>query len=103
MPRPGGSGFSRAARWRSGRCSGRFGGTTGDRWPPTCSSLVRFSPCFGARYSWVWDHWQYLADLGPLAFIAAGVAWLHDYLAPRFRLAVRCGAVVVLGVLGVLS
>jgi len=65
--------------------------------------VLGFVNLFGARYSWVWDHWQYLADLGPLAFIAAGVAWLHDYLAPRFRLAVRCGAVVVLGVLGVLS
>jgi tetratricopeptide (TPR) repeat protein len=29
---------------------------------------------YGARYSWVWDHWQYMPDLGPLAFVAVGVA-----------------------------
>jgi tetratricopeptide (TPR) repeat protein len=33
-----------------------------------------FVNLYGARYSWVWDHWQYLADLGPIALAAAGLA-----------------------------
>jgi tetratricopeptide (TPR) repeat protein len=38
-----------------------------------------FVNLYGARYSWVWDHWQYLPDLGPLALGAAGLAagWRH--------------------------
>jgi len=28
---------------------------------------------YGARYSWVWDHWQYLPDLGPLALAGIGL------------------------------
>jgi tetratricopeptide (TPR) repeat protein len=32
-----------------------------------------FVNLYGARYSWVWDHWQYLPDLGPLALVAAGL------------------------------
>jgi tetratricopeptide (TPR) repeat protein len=33
-----------------------------------------FVNLYGARYSWVWDHWQYLPDLGLLALAAAGLA-----------------------------
>jgi len=65
--------------------------------------VLGFVNLFGARYSWVWDHWQYLADLGPLALTAAGVAWLHDGPASRFRRAVQGGAVVVVAVLGGLT
>ena len=42
-----------------------------------------FVNLYGARYSWVWDHWQYLPDLGLLALIAGGLAaclrvvWQH--------------------------
>jgi tetratricopeptide (TPR) repeat protein len=35
--------------------------------------VLGFVNLYGARYSWVWDHWQYLADLGPLALAAAGL------------------------------
>jgi len=36
-----------------------------------------FVNLYGARYSWVWDHWQYMPDLGPIALAAAGLtaAW----------------------------
>jgi tetratricopeptide (TPR) repeat protein len=36
-----------------------------------------FVNLYGARYSWVWDHWQYLPDLGPIALAAAAlmIAW----------------------------
>jgi tetratricopeptide (TPR) repeat protein len=39
--------------------------------------VLGFVNLYGARYSWVWDHWQYLPDLGPLALAAAGLttAW----------------------------
>lgn len=42
-------------------------------------------PLYGARYSWVWDHWQYLPDLGPLALAGAGLALCYRSLAPRWR------------------
>jgi hypothetical protein len=36
--------------------------------------VLGFVNLYGARFSWVWDHWQYLADLGPIAFVAAVLA-----------------------------
>jgi tetratricopeptide (TPR) repeat protein len=52
---------------------------------------------YGARYSWVWDHWQYLPDLGPLALagvlmvatwqaVPAGMSWLGRWLTAGFAL-----------------
>ncbi len=52
---------------------------------------------YGARYSWVWDHWQYLPDLGPLALagaamaaawraVPAGLGWLGRWLAAAVAL-----------------
>ncbi|HUJ42628.1 MAG TPA: tetratricopeptide repeat protein [Opitutaceae bacterium] len=35
--------------------------------------VLGFVNLYGARFSWVWDHWQYLPDLGPLALVAAGL------------------------------
>ena len=35
--------------------------------------VLGFVTLYGARYSWVWDHWQYLPDLGPLALVGAGL------------------------------
>ncbi|HXQ80587.1 MAG TPA: tetratricopeptide repeat protein [Opitutaceae bacterium] len=35
---------------------------------------LSFVNLYGVRYSWVWDHWQYLPDLGPLALAAAVLA-----------------------------
>lgn len=35
--------------------------------------VLGFVNLYGERYSWVWDHWQYLADLSPLALFAAGL------------------------------
>src|SRR5271165_3831549 len=44
-----------------------------------------FVNLYGARYSWVWDHWQYLPDLGPLALAGACLAPLWRLPAPRLR------------------
>ncbi|MFT3829129.1 MAG: tetratricopeptide repeat protein [Opitutaceae bacterium] len=32
---------------------------------------------YGARYSWVWDHWQYLPDIGLLVLVAAACAGMR--------------------------
>ncbi len=47
--------------------------------------VLGFVNLYGARFSWVWDHWQYLADLAPLALIAAGLTAGWQRLGPRFR------------------
>jgi tetratricopeptide (TPR) repeat protein len=63
--------------------------------------VLGFVNLYGARYSWVWDHWQYLPDLGLLALAAAGltagwrlatphVGWLGPGLVAAF--AVLLGA-----------
>ena len=59
-----------------------------------------FVNLYGARYSWVWDHWQYLPDLGLLALSAAGIAAVLNYLKGRFRFAGAAGALVVALALG---
>ena len=35
--------------------------------------VLGFVNLYGALYSWVWDHWQYLPDLGLLVLAAAGL------------------------------
>jgi tetratricopeptide (TPR) repeat protein len=40
---------------------------------------------YGERYSWVWDHWQYLPDLGFLALAGAGLAAGWQLLPPTLR------------------
>jgi len=47
---------------------------------------LSFVNLYGARYSWVWDHWQYLPDLGLLAFAAAGLtaAWRRAAARPSW-------------------
>ncbi|HUJ42629.1 MAG TPA: tetratricopeptide repeat protein [Opitutaceae bacterium] len=63
--------------------------------------VLGFVNLYGARFSWVWDHWQYLPDLGPIALAAAGLTaawrgveprlpWLGSGLVPA--LAVALGA-----------
>ncbi len=59
-----------------------------------------FVNLYAGLYSHVWDHWQYLADLGPLALIAAGLARLEPALGKR---AWRIGTGALVGLLGLLS
>jgi tetratricopeptide (TPR) repeat protein len=47
--------------------------------------VLGFVNLYGARFSWVWDHWQYLPDLGPLALAAAGLAAGWRRAAPRLH------------------
>jgi len=47
--------------------------------------VLGFVNLYGSLYSWVWDHWQYLPDLGPLALAAAGLAHAWDRAALGLR------------------
>ena len=62
--------------------------------------VLGFVNLYGGLYSHVWDHWQYLADLGPLALIAAGLTRLEPALGKRSW---RIGAGALVGLLGLLS
>jgi tetratricopeptide (TPR) repeat protein len=37
-----------------------------------------FVTLYGARYSWVWDHWQYLPDVSLICLAAAGIVALWE-------------------------
>jgi len=58
--------------------------------------VLGFVNLYGSLYSWVWDHWQYLADLAPLALAGAALVRLWPWAAGRAGLAVLA---VFLGVL----
>ena len=45
--------------------------------------VLGFFNLYGDRYSWVWDHWQYLPDLGMVALAAAGMAAVWRSMAPH--------------------
>jgi tetratricopeptide (TPR) repeat protein len=47
--------------------------------------VLGFVNLYGARYSWVWDHWQYLPDLGPIALAAVGIAAAWTRVPPQVR------------------
>jgi protein O-mannosyl-transferase len=69
----------------------------------TLFPVLGFVSLYGALYSRVWDHWQYLADLAPLAFAGAGLASAGAWAGPRFRLAGPVLGVVVCLLLGGLT
>ncbi len=54
--------------------------------------VLGFVNLYGARYSWVWDHWQYLPDLGPIALAALGITAAWTRASPQVR---RLGPAVV--------
>jgi Tfp pilus assembly protein PilF len=59
---------------------------------------LSFVNLYGERYSWVWDHWQYLPDLSLIALGAAGLAWGWRLVAPGLRW-LGPGLVAALGML----
>ena len=60
--------------------------------------VLGFVNLYGARFSWVWDHWQYLPDLGPLALIAVGLTAVWQRAASHLR-GLGLGLVAALAVL----
>lgn len=62
-----------------------------------------FVNLYGALYSWVWDHWQYLPDLAPLALVGAGLARFGTFSDGRWRPAGLALAGLLVAGLGALS
>jgi tetratricopeptide (TPR) repeat protein len=54
------------------------------------------------RYSFVADHYQYLACIGPIALVSAGAALLAEHY-PQIRKAAGAAAVIVILILGMLT
>lgn len=69
----------------------------------TLFPVLGFVSLYGALYSWVWDHWQYLADLAPLALAGAVLANSGTWAGPRFRRAGPAVGVAICLLFGVLS
>ena len=66
------------------------------------SLVLGFLNVFYFRYSFVSDHFQYLASLGPLALAAAGIVWLADFFKrrmPWLKVAFCAGLLLALGTL----
>ncbi|HEY5658849.1 MAG TPA: tetratricopeptide repeat protein, partial [Myxococcota bacterium] len=69
----------------------------------TLSPILGFIPLFTFFYTFVADHYQYAASIGPIALFAAGGARLLEDRAPRTRrLGAAAGALLLL-VLGALT
>ncbi len=67
----------------------------------TLSPVLGFIPLYTFLYTFVADHYQYVASLGPIALFAAGTARALE--GERARRARFVGAVCLLAVLGVLT
>lgn len=61
--------------------------------------VLGFVNLYGARYSSVWDHWQYLPDLGPIALAAVGLAAMWQRAGPRFLELVWIAGIATLSLL----
>jgi tetratricopeptide (TPR) repeat protein len=69
----------------------------------TLFPVLGFVSLYGALYSRVWDHWQYLADLAPLALAGVGLASAGAWAGPRFRSAGPALGVALCVLLGILT
>jgi tetratricopeptide (TPR) repeat protein len=65
--------------------------------------VLDFFDVYFFRYSFVADHFQYLASMGPLALAGAGVAILHDRLQARFQSPINAAAALLLLCFGVMT
>ena len=65
--------------------------------------VLGFVNLYGAFYSFVWDHWQYLPDLGPITLAAAGLVQDWNWAAIRWRGAGPVLVALLGGVLGALT
>jgi tetratricopeptide (TPR) repeat protein len=69
----------------------------------TLSPLLGFIMLYTFRYSFVADHYQYLASIGPLALAAAGITRAFDFLGEKRRVLQGAVSGALLGLLGLLS
>src|SRR5206468_5640148 len=68
----------------------------------TLSPVLGFIMLYTFRYTFVADHYQYLACIGPIALVSAGLVKLteSERLGPRF---LASFSILILGVLGILT
>ena len=69
----------------------------------TLSPVLGFIALYTFRYSFVADHYQYLASIGPLALAAAGITRAIDFFGQRKRFVQSALGAALLVSLGVLS
>jgi Flp pilus assembly protein TadD len=68
----------------------------------TLSPVLGFIMLFTFRYTFVADHYQYLACIGPIALASAGILSLADQFR-RYRAVIVSAAVLVVAILGTLT
>jgi protein O-mannosyl-transferase len=68
----------------------------------TLSPVIGFIMLFTFRYTFVADHYQYLACIGPIALASAGIVSLSDKFA-HYRAVIVSAALLVLASLGTLT
>jgi tetratricopeptide (TPR) repeat protein len=68
----------------------------------TLSPVIGFIMLFTFRYTFVADHYQYLACIGPIALASAGIVSLSDKFA-HYRTVIVSAALLVLASLGTLT
>jgi len=91
-----------AALWFGRRAIGRAPFAAAIFFLATLSPLLGFIPLFTFWYSYVADHYQYVASIGPITLVCAGVAqWLRPHSALG-RVSLGSAAALLLLVLGIL-
>ncbi len=68
----------------------------------TLSPVLGFIMLFTFRYTFVADHYQYLACIGPIALVSAGVVTLSDKFT-QYRAVIVSAALLIVGSLGALT
>ena len=69
----------------------------------TLTPILGFFMLYTFRYTYVADHYQYLACIGPIALVSAGVERLREHSAKRYPLALPALCAVLLATLAVLT
>ena len=87
--------------WRGRRRLGRGVEVAAMFFAATLGPVLGFIMLWTFRYTFVADHYQYLACLGPLALAAAGIEWGLGWVAWRTPLLKPIGCAVLLTILGV--
>jgi len=91
-----------AALWWTRRTLGRGPIAAATFYVATLSPMLGVISLFTFYYTFVADHYQYLACLGPFALFAAGASHLHTRFR-RSRIEAWAGSAVLLGLLGALT